>query len=228
MVVITIKYPDYVHTPSKCLVKNLKGGLASRKCLTVTLKNAHKKSLLFILMNPSQADEINSDKTINKCASIAYHDFSQFHVGKFSIVNVYPFYQSKSSLLQDTITNIKQISQTFYYKELFENLRIIRNKIVSSDYIILGTGGIPPTIRNKKEYQFILDSIMDTIETQKQTVFLTTSKKKYNAKYIYANSYSYHICPQGNPNTIDALKRHKVVNGVFTTIPDESEIVLTP
>lgn len=223
---MTILYPDYVKTPTKCLISKLNSEIASRKRLTACLKNNYNKSLLFILMNPSQANEYNSDRTINKCASIAYHDLAHLHVGKFSIVNVYPFYQSQSSQLQNTIIKTKKVSSAFYYKELFENLRVIRQGIQSADYIVMGTGGIPDTIQNKKEYQFILHTILDALEVCNQTVYLPTSKRRYNG-YLYQGIYPYHICPRGNPNTIDALKPHKVVNGTFIEIPNDQEVLLT-
>lgn len=178
-------------------------------------------------MNPSEADEHLSDRTVNKCASIAYNDLSYLNIGEIFIVNVYPFYESKSSNLNDVLLKIKKVSNSYYYREVFINLQIIQRLINNSKYVLLATGEIPKTISNEKEYQFILDSIVSYIESSIGTVYLATSKYKYKNKYILKDKYSYHICPNGNPKIIDRIKLHKVKSGKFLEILDGKEIILT-
>lgn len=177
-------------------------------------------------MNPSKADHNYSDRTINKCASITNHDLSYLGVGQFTIGNVYPFYQSKSTGLNDTLSKAKGTSESMYYKTLFINLFSIKQGIEDADYVLLGTGGIPPAIYDKEEYQFLVNTIVSYVESSKGAAFLGTSII-YHDKYILKNKYAYHICPNGNPRTIDKIKLHKVQNGRFVDIPDEREIRLT-
>ncbi|WP_243356791.1 DUF1643 domain-containing protein [Bacillus litorisediminis] len=220
-----INYPNYVVTPVFCKIKKLNKNISSRTELTAKLDNNYDKSILFILMNPSKANEVESDRTINKCASIAFHDLEHLHIGQFSIVNIYPFYESNSKELNTVINNVKAVSKTFYYREIFYNLKVVENKIRNSDFVMLGTGGIPKDIDNVKEYQFILNTFISYIECHQGKVFLGTSQKYHN-KYIYKGKYSYHICPKGNPNTIERIKLHNIKNGKFINLPIEKEIIL--
>lgn len=220
-------YPHYVKTPVKCVIKELNSNISSRRVLTAKLKNNFNKSILFILMNPSKANEYESDRTINKCASIAFNDLRHLEVGKFCIVNVYPFYESDSTKLETLLNKVRSTSRSFYFKELIRNLQTIESRVKRSDYVLLGTGGIPKTITNKREYKFILNTIVSYIETYRETVFLVSSNK-YNNRFIYNDEFSYHICPKGNPNTIDKIKLHKIENGKFVEIPSEKVIHLQP
>jgi hypothetical protein len=220
---MAIEYPNYVETPTKCLIKELNNSIASRKNLSAKLKNGYDNSVLFILMNPSKANEYESDRTINKCASIAFNDLKQLKIGRFSIVNVYPFYESNSTKLNEVLIKVNKYSRTFGYQELLDNLKVIQNEIKHSDYIVIGTGGIPKTISNQEEYEFILNTIISYAESYKGKVYLGSSEK-YNDRFVYKGKYSYHICPNGNPNTIDKIKLHKIRNGIFIEIPGVKEI----
>ncbi|RFU61500.1 DUF1643 domain-containing protein [Bacillus sp. V59.32b] len=219
-------YPDYVETPTECIIESVNDQISSRKLLSAKLKNNYNNKFLYIMMNPSKANHHNSDKTINKCASMTYNDLSHLKVGQFSIVNVYPFYESKSAGLNDVLFKVKGISESVYFKELFANLYGIKQAIEGSDHVLLATGGIPKSIADQKEYQFILDTIVSYVESSKGVAFLGTSKN-YKGRYVLQKKYAYHICPNGNPNTIDKIKLHKVQNGQFVDIPDEKEITLT-
>ncbi|MGQ7873483.1 DUF1643 domain-containing protein [Bacillus sp. 1A] len=220
-------YPNYVKTPTHCIINYVNNERLSRNILTAQLKNKFNKNFLFILMNPSKADEEDSDNTINKCAKIAYHNLMDLKIGEFTIVNAYPFYESDSSKLDNISSNIKEKYCDLYYKELMKNLSYIKQAIQLSDYVLLGTGAIPNEISNKSEYQFVLDTIHSYVETFKGTVYLGTSKEKYNGKYILKGRYSYHICPKGNPHTIDRIKLHRINRGKFIDISKEKEIIIT-
>jgi hypothetical protein len=185
LVILSIDYPHYVEIPTKCSIRKLNDQISSRKILTGILKNNYIKKIVFILMNPIRAFKFHSDKTINKCARIAFNDLSYFEIGKFSIVNAYPFYESRSSKLNDVLTDVKNTSKGFYFAEIFSNLYKIQQEIINSDYVLMGTGRIPNNVLNQKEYKFILDTIYSYIESYKGIAFLGTSAKKYNNQYVY-------------------------------------------
>lgn len=220
-----MNYPYYVETPTKCIIRTLNNNISSRKILIANLRNNYKNSVLFVLMNPSKANEYESDRTINKCASIAFNDLEHFKIGKFSIVNLYPFYESNACNLNNVLYNVKKFANTFCYQELLDNLMIIQNELKQTDYVIMGTGGIPDTITNKDEYDFILSTIVSYAESYKGRVYLGSSEK-YNNRFIYKGKYAYHICPNGNPNTIDQIKLHKIQKGKFTEISGAKAISL--
>lgn len=222
-----ITYPHYVKTPTHCVIEHLSGEMISRKIITGQLENQYHKKMLFILMNPSKVNEHDSDNTLNKCASVAFTSIPHLEIGEISIVNVYPFYESSASHLNSVLHDVKSKSKEFYYKEMFANLRTVQEAVKSADYILLGTGGIPGSIIDKEEYTFILDTIVSYVESFHGTVFLGTSTK-YHDKYVYMDKYSYHICPNGNPNTIDKIKLHKVQNGKFISIQEDDYSIKAP
>lgn len=70
----------------------------------------------FILMNPSKANEQDSDNTLEKCAGVAFNSLPHLEIGVISIVNVYPFYESSASNLKNVLQDVKSKSKEFYYK----------------------------------------------------------------------------------------------------------------
>ncbi|MFD1349059.1 DUF1643 domain-containing protein [Oceanobacillus caeni] len=219
-------YPTYVKTPTDCKTIKIKGTeIRSRRYLKAELKNKYHNKILFILMNPSKAGKTISDKTINKCAHTAFYDLSELKIGHFSIVNVYPFYESNSSKLQEALVTVRNTSMRFYYKELIENLKTIYSEIENADYIVLCTGGMPDKIIDKEEYLFLVNTIHSYAETLKETVYL--GKGDNNKGFIKGGRYSYHLCPNENPRTINKLKLHKLENGQFREISPENIFTLT-
>lgn len=219
-------YPTYVKTPTDCKTIKIKStDIRSRRYLKAGLKNKYDNKVLFILMNPSKAGKTISDKTINKCAHTAFYDLRALEIGHFSIVNVYPFYESNSSKLQVALAAVQNTSKRFYYKELIENLKTIYSAIEMSDYIVLCTGGMPKEIIDKDEYQFLINTIHSYIETIKGTAYL--GKGNNNKGFIKDGKYSYHLCPNGNPRTINKLKLHKLENGQFLEVFPENIFTLT-
>ncbi|MFS1518614.1 DUF1643 domain-containing protein [Bacillus sp. SCS-151] len=222
-------YPIYVRPNIECDTNLLTSEISSRRCLTVPLNNKLNKTAVFIMMNPSKANSYESDKTINKCASICYHDLSHLKIGRFKVVNVYPFYQSNANQLVATISNVKNISRALYYEEILNNVSVVQDVVKTSDYVIMATGRIPDTINDKTEYQFILDTIGCYIETYKGKVYLSSGKSYNNRYYMeYAgNQYSYHLAPKGITSKIDRLKLFNISNGKFMSIPETNPIPLT-
>jgi hypothetical protein len=209
-----IAYPSYVRQPVSCKICRLSyTDFASRLALTMKLTNAYNRHIVFILMNPSTAAHYDSDKTMNKIAHTSFVDLKELHIGSATVVNVYPFYQTKSSELQTTLTDLMGISKRFYYKQLFTNLREVYSAIAAADYVFLGTGGIPDHIQDKEEYNFLIHTIHSYVETLKGTALLGKGDK--NKSYLKNGIYSYHLCPHGNPTTINKAHFYKLSNGRF-------------
>ncbi|WP_145543312.1 DUF1643 domain-containing protein, partial [Virgibacillus sp. SK37] len=185
-------YPTYVKTPTDCKTIKIRGTeIRSRRYLKAELKNKYHNKILFILMNPSKAGRKISDKTINKCAHTSFYDLSELKIGHLSIVNVYPFYESNSSKLQEALVTVRNTSMHFYYKELIENLKAIYLEIEMADFVVLCTGGMPDNIINKDEYQILINTIHSYVETLKGTVYLGKSVfgkcKMYETAALFVN-----------------------------------------
>lgn len=221
-----MRYPEYVRTPTTAKIfYSQKTDVKSRRLLKVKLKNNHTKKMLFIMMNPSKANEIESDNTINKCSYICHHDLENFQIGSFSIVNVYPFYQSNSNRLNECLIKVNAEDKPFYSNEIFENLKTIYSEIKAADYVVLATGGIPDNIEDIEEYEFLLSTIHSYVESLKGEVFLT--KADNYSGYLRDGKYSYHLCPNGNPYKITKMKLHQIKNGEFIEFENMDVIQLS-
>lgn len=219
-------YPSYVITPTNCSVKRLKNtDVRCRTLLKAKLNNSFSKKILFILMNPSTANKSISDKTINKCAHVAYHDLTSYKIGEFRVVNVYPYYESCSVKLYETLKKVKSISSSYYYRKVLENLSLIHDQIAEVDYIFLCTGGIPDNIEDVEEYQFILNTIHSYVESIQGFAFLGKADK-YKS-YLKSKKYSYHLCPNGIPSVINSAKLFRLSKGKFLHNSNQDPIPLT-
>ncbi|GGL57159.1 DUF1643 domain-containing protein [Sporolactobacillus putidus] len=217
---MNLSYPDYVITPAKCKFVSLSHTeIRTRLILKANLNIEYHNNLLFILMNPSKANRFFSDRTVNKLAHISYFDLRSLCIGSFSVVNVFPFCRSNSSELHDTLDETINVSKRFYYRQLTLNLREIYSSIDAADYVFLGTGGIPANIQDKEEYDFMIKTIHSYVETLKGQALL--GKGENNETFLKDGKYSYHLCPNGNPQTINRARFFKLRAGKFV---EESKI----
>lgn len=49
LLIMPITYPQYVKTPTQCVIEHLSGEMISRKIITGKLENQYHKKMLFIL-----------------------------------------------------------------------------------------------------------------------------------------------------------------------------------
>ena len=138
-----VKYKrKYVKQILKCDKKKLSSGLYSRKILKIDLKNQYTDTMTFIMMNPSDADFNQSDRTINRVIKITFEQ-SQFKIGYINIVNLFPFYETYSENLYKAVKQTKSISRLLYINEMYNNFLKIKSTIQESKYITLAYSNPP-------------------------------------------------------------------------------------
>lgn len=126
-----IKYPSCVskvrsinYEIHDCVVRTL---------LNITTNGNNEKSVLCIMMNPSKADKYQSDNSVNKVIKCFCDSY-----GFINIVNLFPFYETKSSKLSELINKLKKEPE---FNEIIKfNLCTIKTKINSVNEIVLAWG----------------------------------------------------------------------------------------
>lgn len=126
-----IKYPS-------CVSKVRSINYEIRNCrvrtlLNITTNRNNEKSVLCIMMNPSKADEDQSDNSVNKV--IKYFRDSY---GFINIVNLFPFYETESPKLSELINKIKKEPE--FNKIIKTNLCKIKTEINRAEKIVLAWG----------------------------------------------------------------------------------------
>lgn len=219
-------YPSYVKTPVDCDCRDIEGtDYRLRYVLNVELENSCSNSnrLLYILMNPSVANESISDKTVNKCAHHAFHDLKHLEIGSFSIVNIHPFYESNSLELQPILTNLKSNFPEKYLESMNCNLKTIHQAIKDSHEIFLCTGNVPKSIINKREYRSLVRSVHSYIESESREVYLVKGDR--NQRWYGDGHLSHHLNPK--VGRINKAKKHGIKNNKFIDLPHEPEVNLS-
>jgi hypothetical protein len=126
----------------------LYGDAYLRFLLEVKYKESNNQ-VLCIMMNPSIANSIESDDTINKILKLLNKEKL---FGVLKVANIYPVYKSQSAMLATTIEEIKsKLGQDEFDIIMKENFSIIYEQIVKIDNIILAWGDSPEGT-NEKEY----------------------------------------------------------------------------
>lgn len=185
----------------KCISKMLLNGIEARYSLTVTLDNFHTKTLTYIMMNPSIADLLQSDKTVNRVIAFAASEANKLkEIGQVNIVNLFGLYETRSPSLQSIID---QLSPTPGYADyLIKNRNSIQDGISKSDYIVLAWGDVPPKMKAKlhtEEVNYVYDCILNhnkgdsvyilnTLNQNHKTI-LTNSKRPRHPNRINFDTY---------------------------------------
>ncbi|WP_339218919.1 DUF1643 domain-containing protein [Paenibacillus sp. FSL H8-0332] len=170
-----------------CISEVLIGKVEARYSLKVTLDNFHDKTLTYIMMNPSIADLLQSDQTVNRVITFAASEANRLkEIGKVNIVNLFGLYETKSPSLQSIID---QLSPTPGYVDyLNKNRNSIQEGILASDYIVLAWGNVPPGMKAKfhaVEVNYVYDCIMN--HNKGNSIFILNTLNK-NHKTILTNS----------------------------------------
>jgi len=178
-------------------------------------------------MNPSHATENESDKTVNSCAYIAYHDLKHLKIGSFTVVNVHPYYEATSSDLYLILDDLNANHNNTHLMTMKSNSlaieRAIRTNQESNGCIFLCTGLIPKNITDKPLYEQTIMKVHDELEKATESVYLCKGDR--NKNFFSVENLSYHLSPIGSH--VNQAKKFNMKNRTFIDIPNEKPISLT-
>lgn len=132
-----VAYPDYIDIRKIGINRTgLTTGENCRYSLTINL-GLTRRTLVFILMNPSAATENVSDVTVNNCIKYAINN----NYSKVIVLNLFPFYISEGEKLDNFLKNKSSNDLKIYLDRNIKEIEwIIENETKGSYEIILGTG----------------------------------------------------------------------------------------
>lgn len=196
-----IEYPSFV-TNKVCHPVSIIEGVDARYNLTVTINEQYTKVLTYIMMNPSKANNYESDITINKVIKFTANIKNEiYEVGKVSIINLFALYEPKSPSLQKLMEQVMQ-SPTKYNSYCKSNRRAIEKAISDSEYIVLSWGNIPKGMSAKvhnTEVRHVYDCLkkyekLDSVYVLKSSsphhkTILTTKKRPRHPNRIDIAEY---------------------------------------
>jgi hypothetical protein len=140
-----------------------------REYLDIILKTNGNNRLLVIMMNPSIADDEISDKTINGITKYFMNGYCSANNDNNDIVNIK--YISVVNLFSICCKNSKELNSYFdqiseiengneILKEIISNNRkVIENKIIESNYVVLGWGDSPDNFYETSYYREVLNTL---------------------------------------------------------------------
>ncbi|MEK5530641.1 DUF1643 domain-containing protein [Viridibacillus sp. FSL R5-0468] len=190
--------PDLVNTKNiKAYIKPLNSKVEIRTSLRIPLKRGIASC---ILMNPSAADDVDSDPTINYVTEYIYNNIPEVHHIRF--FNLYPFYEPKSSKIYPLIHTLTSLE---YDRAMIANRKVIEKSLSTTTHLFLGYGQCSGDKVDKINYYDIQSAeILTRIEKLYKNdifVFETTQSKnilidgKYprhpnpNSKYKASNHH---------------------------------------
>lgn len=100
-----------------------------------------------VLMNPSSADKIDSDDTINFVTEYIYKNIPEIHEIRF--YNLYPFYESNSSKIYPLIHSLTALE---YNTSMNANRLEIKKSLKSTTQLFLGYGQCSGDSNDKASY----------------------------------------------------------------------------
>lgn len=148
---MTYKYNStYVDIKNiKCDQANLLNTINQRTYLTLPLNTSgSNETISIILMNPSYADNTQSDKTINTVIDFCYTNNYKL----LTILNLFPIYNTKSSALYQDLSNLK--ANNLLESTLLTNIQNFKLNLNSSK-IVLAWGDCPKNFNATLYYNTI-------------------------------------------------------------------------
>jgi hypothetical protein len=160
-----------------------------------------------ILMNPSAADSVNSDNTINFVTKYIHKNFPE--VGWIRFYNLYPFYEAKSSKIYPLIHTLTELE---FITAMEANRLEIRKSLGSTTHLFLGYGQCSGNQNDEAEYYDIeTGKLLEMIDKYyKEDIFVFETSQ--SNEILIHNKYPRHP----NPNSKhSATNHHKcyIMNG---------------
>ncbi|PEE97789.1 hypothetical protein CON21_26290 [Bacillus thuringiensis] len=118
----------YIRKILDCQYAQLTNSIQARYLLSIDLKNDSNNTATFVMMNPSRADYNSSDITVNKVVKFTVIQ-GKGKIEIINIVNLFPFYETDSSILQTTINQVKTKPIVKFKQIMLSNTRIIKKAI---------------------------------------------------------------------------------------------------
>ena len=179
-------YPDFVTRIQIDEVSN------KRLALQIGLKGNGKKKLLVIQKNPSRANSIISDHTVNRVLHYCNRNKDFYpqlkEVGNLVFLNLIPFYLTDSRKLRKLPFKIVDS----------ENLQRVEDTIKTSDYGILAWGN--PPLGLKQDYELLKQKIYAYLHHYRlQTYYVGCLSASGNPKHGQIWGYSDALIPWTPP-----------------------------
>lgn len=163
----------------KAVTESLNSTVNIRTSLSIPLR---KGVASCILMNPSAADNVASDDTINFVTEYIYSNFPE--VQRIRFLNLYPFYESSSSKVYPIIHGLTPLE---YNQAMKANRKAIKKSLSTTTHLFLGYGKCSGSKDDKTNYY--------DIETGK---ILTMLEMQYtNEIFVFETSQSDNILIEG-------------------------------
>lgn len=134
------------------------------------------KTLAVILKNPSSADAIKADKTVQNVEKVVYKAFAD--VGRIEVLNLFALRGTyPKDVMEAYLDGIDIVGE--------ENNNAFSQALMQSDYMVIAWGGASP-IRSSV-YDLRVDTVLTMIHTR-------TSHKIYRKKEKGSEKYPFHAC----------------------------------
>jgi hypothetical protein len=160
-----VEYPEYVERPIS-VVENTENNINTRFRLTAKFKDitdAPFDNDLYIMLNPSGANELESDKTINKILEFSY---KTQEVRSVTVVNLFPVYEPDSDKLMELL-NIIDVDKGLYNCIEDFNYKAIQEAIQRANRVILAWGDKPSSMR-VTTYNNAVDKVYEILDNCKK------------------------------------------------------------
>jgi hypothetical protein len=141
-------------------------------------ETARTKVLTVILKNPSSADAMKADKTVQNVEKVIYNTFRD--VAKIEVLNLFALRGTHpKDVMQTYMAGIDIVGK--------DNDSAFKQALASSDYIVIAWGGASP-IRSSL-YDARIDDVMNMIDRQKFINMIFRKKEKGSTKYPFHACY---------------------------------------
>ncbi|MED4971298.1 DUF1643 domain-containing protein [Parageobacillus toebii] len=170
--------PKYVRKILECQYAQLTNNIQARYLLSIELKNDSNEIATFVMMNPSRADYNTSDVTVNKVIKFAFIK-GKGRIGIINIVNLFPFYETNSNVLQSIINRVRSNPNLNFKQIMARNNHIIKKAFQTSDYIIFAWGNPSKNIDKQLHLNqcSIISSYVKTLNPSRTYVIKTHHKE---------------------------------------------------
>ncbi|MFX3625136.1 MAG: DUF1643 domain-containing protein [Ectobacillus sp.] len=144
-----MQYPSYARVVAVSR-RNITADITLRDWLEIDIHPQGTGTILYILMNPSKADEVFCDDTVKKLLDFTRQQTNMRNspipnVQKVMIVNLFPFYKTESSKLYKVLQELQGNPQEYEFL-LKHNMQQIHTAIQQADYIVFGWGDPPKNV----------------------------------------------------------------------------------